>query len=225
MPEGGMAEPRKTPELLADSLRALERYEQKQELLAAESARPPASGDIYVLEPTRDFNLEWMLVAHDPADTDRFLAVPADGNFLTGSADVELPDDSAAGSLRLRCRFATWIGSTVLDPALRVGVVGRGEVERARRKWFEVGDGEVAGPRLAREVDDDPEYRDWVEDVLIPARRTLLAAEAATGAGAKHRIAPPRAPQHYPFYRIAAVIALTVGGGLLGLLLWRLNEP
>ncbi|MCP4658312.1 MAG: hypothetical protein GY856_23105 [bacterium] len=164
-----MAEPRKTPELLADSLRALDRYQQKQEVPAGESARPPATGDLYVLEPTRNFNLEWMLVAHDPADPDRFLAVPADGNFLAGSADVELPDDSAAGALSLRCRFATWIGVALLDPALRVGVAGSGEVERARRKWFEVGDGEVAGPVLAREVDDDPEYRDWVEAVLIPA--------------------------------------------------------
>jgi len=220
-----MAEPRTTQELLADSRRALDRYEQKQEVLAGARARPPASGDVYVLEPTRDFNLEWMLVAHDPADPGRFLAVPADGNFLAGSADVELPDDSAAGSLRLRCRFATWIGSTVLDPALRVGVVGRGEVERARRKWFEVGDGEVAGPRLAREVDDDPEYRDWVKDVLIPARRTLLAAEEGTRDRAEQRVAPPRRPQRSTFDRIAAAITLTVGGGLLGLLLWRLNEP
>jgi len=40
MSEGGMAESGKTPELLADSLRALDRYEQKQEVPAGESARP-----------------------------------------------------------------------------------------------------------------------------------------------------------------------------------------
>ena len=212
-----MAEPKRTPELVAESLRALDRYEQKQEALAGESARPPTQGDVYVLEPTRDFHLEWVLVANDPADPDRFLAVPADGNFLAGSADVELPDYSAVGSLRLRCRFATWIDATLLKPELRVGVLGSDEVSRARQKWIEVGDGGVADPVLAREVDDDPEYKDWVEDVLIPARRRLLENQAVV-------IAPPRRPQRYTFYRIAASIVLMLGGGLAGLQLWRLNE-
>ncbi len=212
-----MAEPKKTPDLVAESLRALERYEQKQEALAVESGRPPALGDGYVLEATRDFNIEWVLVAHDPADSDRFLAVPADANFLAGSTDVELPDDSAVGSLRLRCRFATWIDATLLNSELRVGVLESAEVSRARQKWLEVGDGEITGPVLAREVDDDPEYKDWVEDVLIPARRTLLEAQAAV-------IAPPRPPQRYTLYRIAASVVLMLGGGLAGLQLWRLNE-
>ncbi len=212
-----MAESKKTPELVAESLRALERYEQKQEALAGESARPPAPGDVYVLEPTRDFNLEWVLVANDPADPDRFLAVPADGNFLAGSADIELPDDSGVGSLRLRCRFGTWIDATLLKAELRVGVVRSDEVSRVRRKWIETGDGVLTGPVLAREVDDDPEYRDWVEDVLIPARRTLLEAQAAV-------IASSRRPPRYTFYRIAASIVLLLGGGLAGLQLWRLNE-
>ncbi|MCP4547132.1 MAG: hypothetical protein GY835_11755 [bacterium] len=212
-----MAEPKKTPELIAESLRALERYEQKQEALAGERARPPALGDVYVLDPTRDFHIEWVLVANDPADPDCFLAVPADGNFLAGSADLELGDDSAVGSLRLRCRFGTWIDATLLKPELRVGVLGSDEVSRARQKWREVGDGVLTAPVLAREVDDDPEYKDWVEEVLIPARRALLEAQAAV-------IARPRRPPRYTFYRIAASIVLMLGGGLAGLELWRLNE-
>jgi len=212
-----MAKPKKTSELVAESLRALERYEQKQEALAGESARPPAPGDVYVLDPTRDFHLEWVLVANDPADPDCFLAVPADGNFLAGSGDLELGDDSAVGAVRLRCRFATWIDATLLKPDLRVGVLGSAEVSRARQKWHEVGDGVLTDPVLAREVDDDPEYKDWVEDVLIPARRTLREAQAAV-------IARPKPPQPYPLLRIAASIVLMLGGGLAGLQLWRLNE-
>lgn len=212
-----MAKPKKTPELVAESVQALERYEQKQEALAGESARQPAPGDVYVLEPTRDFNLEWVVVANDPADSDRFLAVPADGNFLAGSADLELGDDSAVGALRLRCRFGTWIDATLLKPELRVGVLGSDEVSRARQKWIDLGDGVLTAPVLMREVDDDPEYKDWVEDVLIPARRALQEAQATV-------IARPKPPQPYPLLRIAASIVLLVGGGLAGLQLWRLNE-
>ena len=217
-----MAEPKSPSELLAASLEALERSEAALPPVE-EGSRRLGLGDVYVLEETRDFSLEWVLVAHDPADPERFLAIPADGNFLVGSADLELPADSPLGSLALRCRFATWIDARHLRPELKVGVLSGADVAQARRRWLEIGAGELTGSALAREVDDDPEYQEWVEDVLIPARRALIEARDrdAIETPSGEPVGPPASWfQSSRFLPIAASIFVAV----LGVQLWWLNE-
>ncbi len=168
-----MAEPEQRPDLLAASLAALNRYRSAQKALTEGGKRPPAPGYVYVLEATGDLDVEWVILAHDPADASRFILVPADCHVLAGSADVELDVDSPAGPLTLRCRFATWTAAKLLRPNLRVGVLASEDLARACRRWLEVGGGEGAGAVFAREVDDDPGYQDWTRGVLAPARRAL----------------------------------------------------
>ncbi len=217
-----MAEPKKLTDLVAASFEALDRYEEAQEALDEGGERPPAPGDVYVLEATKDFGVEWAVVAHDPADLSRFLVVPADGHVLAGSADVELEEDSPVGALKLRCRFGTWTDAKLLRPELRVGVLGTKGLVQARQRWLDVGDGEVTGDVLGREVDDDPGYQDWVDGVLVAARRALIEAQGVEKTPKKKEpIAPPvRRSQTSMIFRIAASIAVAVAS----VQLWRLSE-
>ncbi len=225
-----MAEPKEMADLVAASFEALDRHEEAQEALAEGGERPPAPGDVYVLEATKDFGVEWAVVAHDPADPSRFLVVPADGHVLAGSADVELEDDCPVGALKLRCRFGTWTGARLLRPELRVGVMGTEGLVQARQRWLDVGDGVVAGDVLGQEVDDDPGYQDWVDGVLVAARRALIEAQGAEEASEAAAVveekkeesaAPPaRRSQGTMFLRIAASMVVAVAS----VQLWRLNE-
>lgn len=225
-----MAESKKLTDLVAASFEALDRYEAAQETLAAGGERPPAPGDLYVLEATKELGVEWAVVAHDPADALRFLVVPADGHVLAGSADVELANDSPVGALKLRCRFGTWTKVELLRPELRVGILGTAGLVQARQRWLDLGDGGVTGDVLAREVDDDPGYQDWVDGVLVAARQALIEAqgvEAAAGFSADDEeteekpVAPrPWRPRSSAFLKVAAAIALVVASGQL----WRLSQ-
>ena len=206
--------------LLEATRETLERYEASQ-VAAQKTDRPPAPGDVYVLEQTKDYSLSWVVVAGDPAESGRLLAVPADGNLLVGSADVAVPEDSPMGLLNLRCRFAGWIDADKLDPHLRLGVLERGDVERARRKWLEMADGALTGTVLEQEVDEDPEYQEWVTTVLVPARRALFGPVP----DAKPVKRKPRSPAglslvrwSYPLAAAAAVL-LALGAGW-----WWWNE-
>ncbi len=178
-----MAESKPWADLAAASFEALDRYQEERDALTADDQRPPAPGDVYVLAATKDSGLEWAILAHDAADGSRFLVVPADGHVLAGSADVEVGDDSSVGALTLRCRFAAWTGVELLRSDLRVGVLETEDLVRARQRWLDVGDGRVTGDVLGREVDDDPRYQDWVDEVLEPARQAVMEAQSeAAGA-------------------------------------------
>lgn len=215
-----MAELKQAADLVAMSLEALERCEEKQAALKDGANRSPMRGDVYALRETADDDVDWVLVAHDPADARCFLAVPADDHFLAGSADVEFAD----GSLWLRCRFATWIDAELLAADLRVGMVPSTDVERARQRWLDLGDGKVTGSVLAREVDDDPEYKDWCGDVLEPARRRVAGMSETKEDDAPDKsegvVVPFRRSVRFTMMRVAASVALTMAG----LAFWRSYE-
>lgn len=236
-----MTEPRELADLVIASFDALDKYEATQESLAEDRGRSPKPGDVYVLEATKDFDVEWAVVAHDPADEARFLVVPADGHVLTGSADVALEDDSPVGALKLRCRFGAWTDARHLRPEQRVGFLGAEGLIRARQQWLDVGDGQVGVDVLGREVDDDPGYQDWVSSALVPARQALIAVQepeepqvpaVATGDSVVEDLVTehqevgeatslPASRSHTSmFLRIAASILVAIAS----LQLWRLNE-
>lgn len=224
-----MADSKNTVDFVAASLEALDHYEASQKTLVEDGERLPTPGDVYVLEATRVLEVEWVIVAHDPADASRFLVVPADSHVLVGSADVELDDDVSLGALKLRCRFGTWIDATHLRPHLRVGTLEPEDLARARQRWLDIGDGKLSGDVLSLEVDDDPGYQDWVDDVLVTARQTLIDAQSPRKAvDVAESTAEPKARQSVSsfqklqssiFFRIAASIAVVATSTQL----WRLN--
>jgi hypothetical protein len=221
-----MAELKAPSQLLAETLEVAERHAERRRELTAQGDRPPALGDVYVLEATRDYPVHWVLVTHDPADPALLLAVPADGNFLVGSADVALPEGAAVGALTVRCRFGVWIASAHLETRERVGVIEERVVSQAHEKWSDLGNRGVVGTVLEREVDDDPEYQEWVEDVLRPARETLLEKKVGASSGEKKKDSETRPPKKpYPFLLMAAAsILFAVAGGYAGVQVWRQHQ-
>ena len=174
--------------------------------------RPAGPGDLFVIPEAGDVPLEWALLEHRSDPPDGFVAVPADSIPLVGSGDVEVPPGQPAAPLTLRCRFWVLLDRRLLHPDRRSGILESGTVGRAleTRRAIEAGT-YVASP-LAEEVDQDPEYRDWIEDVLAPARERLLER--------------PDEPEGMPrrTWALAASVVIALGLGLAGGLVWQRDQ-
>jgi hypothetical protein len=158
---------------IEETRRALERHASERAAVDGDGAESPAPGDVYVLDRTAEFDVEWAIIDRDPVNAERLLTVPADGCSLVGSADVEVSEVAPFGPLVLRCRFGSWIDAECFDPGIRVGVLGPDDVARARLKLSEVEQRSLDDPGSTLDADLDPDYRDWVEGVLVPARLAL----------------------------------------------------
>jgi hypothetical protein len=172
--------------------------------------RPPEPGDLFVLRATAGLPIEWAILERREG---RLLAVPADTNPLAGSGDLAVGPEALAGPLTLRCRFAVWLAAEACEPELRTGTLAPETLSAARRCHRRLAAGARLSSPLAEEVDVDSEYRDWLRDVLEPAR-TLASA----GAGKKtERFA---AHAWGPAHRLAALFALAA----LGLGVWGVGQ-
>ena len=198
-------------------------------------AAPAAPGDLFVLSPylegTAD-GVEWAILARDPGDDRRLLAVAADTHPLLGSADLGVRAEEACGPLSLRCGVEVWLDAEALRPAERSGCLAPEVVARALEKRAALADGPAAaGGELAREVDHEAEYRLWMNE-LAAARDRL--AHSPAGASTPHppapvasspgSSAPGRPPWAHPL-ALAPAATLLLGLGLAGGLLWRGDRP
>ena len=147
---------------------AQRRYADLESDLETRQRQAPQPGEVFLLAPTADLPLEWAILERHPDDPRQLLAVPADSNSLVGSADLTAAVTSRS-PLSLRCRFAVWLHQDNLDPGMRTGSLEPEALALARAKWRELQKGGTTGSALEREVDADPEYQDWVEDVLDKA--------------------------------------------------------
>lgn len=146
---------------------------------APSGGRPPETGDLVLFPETADLPVEWAVLGGDPGRPGFVLVVPADTHLKVGTADVEVPGDSPLAPLILRCAFGVQLGEARLATAHRTGdALAPEDVSAVRRVWEARERGEPVGSLLTQEVDADPEYQDWIEDVLIPARAALTAAPA-----------------------------------------------
>lgn len=170
-------------QLLRATRQATRRRAELRAQVASQGDRPLAPGDVFTVEPGS--GVEWVVLAREPG---RLLAVPADGGTLLGSGDLALADSAAAGPLTLRCRFAVCLetggletggletgglGVEVIDPRRRTAVLAPSDVARAHDRWLQISEGVFTGSVLGREVDEDPEYQDWLDEVVRPAHRAL----------------------------------------------------
>lgn len=169
-------------------------------------------GELVLFPETADFPVEWAILGRDPAHPGQVLVVPADTNSKAGTADVEATGSVAP--LTLRCAFGAWVSEARVASAPRSeGTLSPEDVSAAKQVWQARERGEPAGSLLAEEVDQDPEYRDWIEDVLVPARATLTAAPVVPIRRRPHFFGNP--------YALAASVLLMVTLGLTGGLLWQ----
>jgi hypothetical protein len=174
---------------------------------------PAAPGDLFVLRATAELPVEWAILEQRDG---RLLAVPADTNPAVGSGDLAVGAAAPAGPLTLRCRFGVWLAAEACEPGLRTGSLTPETLAEARRCHRRLAAGARLSSPLAEEVDVDIEYRDWLRDVLEPAR--TLASAASAGAGEKTDRSARRT--WGPAHRLAALFALAA----LGLGVWTIQQ-
>ncbi len=152
----------------------------------APNLREPRPGEIYAVSATAHLEVLWAVAdvrgAVSGAGEQRVWLVAADLFPGIGSRDVGAPMSSEGpGVWGLRCGFTLWVDPEKLLPARGVGRLE----ERVRQRMLQkleilAGLSVLETPPLAsaseREVDEDPEYEDWIEEGPSRALRALLAA-------------------------------------------------
>lgn len=179
-----------------DKLRAqIERTKSRHAVLQkslAATERGAAPGDLFALPaPLRaEYVLNWAIIRLSPAgEAKRFFVVPVDQNPLAGSDDVAVPREAPGGPCTLRCGQGVWIDAERLLLEQRIDVLDEEVVDRADRaiEAADVGDSNVSRNENEHrsEVDADPEYQEWMDEVqrqvewLTEPLPVALAAEQA----------------------------------------------
>lgn len=142
--------------------------------------RPPAPGDAYLWVPANDYVLAWVVVGLHPTDPGLAFVVPADGNSLTGLADV-LVREPAGEPMCLRCGRSQVVPVADLEPDRRFRVLGAHHVRRAQRKIRELAVGPLGGTAAAWEAQADPDYQDWIANVTAAVLDAAARREKTQG--------------------------------------------
>ncbi len=226
-----MSGPRNLEELLQATRKASEKYSATTLVMRTEVPEP---GDVLLPERLSAFEVEWAILARHPGDPTRLLVVPADGGSMIGSGDVEITDAAAGGPWTLRCRAGRWRAASDLVPWARTGTLLASDLERACRRWWEiegpVGTVGTVGTVEAREIDADPEYRGWLEEVVEPARRALegpasFAVNDVGSSETRGKVPVPRRPRVDLFRRLAAPSLIAAGIAAALLVVFWIQRP
>lgn len=143
---------------------AVQKYTAQRAARAAEGARPPQPGDVYLFPGPSPVDLHWVALGAHP-DKDLLFAVPADGHPFVGLTDVEVPPSERCGLLVLRCGHGLWIHREEFRPDLRVGVIEERYVRRALDKLGQMAAGKLRGLASQWEAEANPDYEDWMDQV------------------------------------------------------------
>jgi len=181
---------------------AVDRYGQEHARVAVRGPEP-WPGDLYVLEESAGFPVEWLVVERTRSHC---RLVAADTNPALGSSDVPVPAEVAGGPLSVRCAVSLEVGVETLRRGERSGTVAPEILETVRHCLEEASAGE----------EPEPDLEDWFAEVLAPARAALLPPGLE---------APPRPPRR--LVRLAAGTAfllLLVALGGVSVLAWRSQQ-
>ena len=149
---------------VADSLRKAE----TSEAWAASNDGPPAVGDLYTFPTTASLGVEWVAVVENVDDANLLFVVPFDSNPMVGTWDVAVSEFEAAGEGALRCGRGFWLHTNGFSSGKRGCRVEQATIEAARNTLDQmVGGSSVADPRF--DVDDDPDYQEWISKVSAAA--------------------------------------------------------
>ncbi len=213
--------------LWQETKRAAEAWEQARSPSQAEPAAPDPGplGRVLVFPELTEPRLAWAALHREAGDGARLLLVAADGNPLVGSGDVAVVGPGV-GALTLRCRFAVRAGEHELGPTTLLGTLPAEALARAEARWQEIAGGRSVGTFTEQETEEDPEYQDWIEDVVRPAAGRLEARLGdAVASPAPALPFPTRSPGEVQpsgaWMRWAAVLAFVALGAGSGWLLWR----
>ncbi|HYH46858.1 MAG TPA: hypothetical protein VEG34_14330 [Thermoanaerobaculia bacterium] len=171
-----------------------------------------------MLPQTAGQPVEWLVVERGRGG--RCLVLIADSNPLLGCADVAAPPEDQGGPLSVRCDAGLWVEVDSLRGGERSGAVAPGFLAEVRRRRAEVGTGTLLDPRLGAEGEPDPEYEDWLAEVVDPARAALLPTVVEDPGP----IEPWAGTRLTVRLSVAAVLLLLVALGGASFLAWRFQQ-
>jgi hypothetical protein len=174
--------------------------------------------------------LAWAVLRREKEE---LLLVAADVNPLVGSGDVAVTAATGpvTSPLTLRCRFAVRMSERDIGASTLLGILSPEALARADSRWRALTEGQPVGTFSEQETEEDPEYQDWIEDVVRPAAGKL-EARAGTAAPSsppaipfptRSRNEPPPSPRG-AWMRWAAVLAFVLLGAGSGFLWWRQGQ-
>lgn len=156
--------------------RALDQVAQDRERVSARLGTSPRPGDVFVSRATTGHAVQWVLIDQDFQHSGRLRVVAADVNSLAGSTDVEIAAAAPCGALTVRCGIDLPLRRDALDPGQRTGVLADADLRRIQDKRREVDTGEVRATTRQHEIDEDPAYQDWIEEVEAAAVEFLWSS-------------------------------------------------
>lgn len=179
---------------------------------------PAGPGDLFVVPEAGGSPVEWALLERRPENSDWFMAVPADTVPLAGSGDVEVPPGEPLAPLTLRCAHAVPLRERLLRRGWRTGTLDPRTLAKALETLRAIEAKAYVASPLAEEVDRDPEYLDWIRDVVAPARLNLIVIATPKWNPRKSQGAPRRT------LALAASVLIALGFGMAGGLLWQREQ-
>jgi hypothetical protein len=218
------------PGLWQETRQAAQAWEQAR---GARADGPVEAGQVLILPELNEPRLAWAVLRREPGMSERRLLVAADVNPLVGSGDLAV-SGAVTGSLTVRCRFAVWVSGQDLRVPQLLGTLPPEALAQAEalRQALEVG--RPVGSFSEQETEEDPEYQDWIEDVVRPAvgklaRGVVVDSDASPSPAptipfpARPAVEPPPASRG-AWMRWAAVLAFLALGAGNGLLWWWQGE-
>jgi hypothetical protein len=156
--------------LKAEISAAVEKLERNKRKIA-EAPDLPAKGDIYTFAATAGLGIEWAVVRQHIDDAALWFIIPLDQNPYAGTWDVAVSEFSEAGAGTLRCGRGIWIHADDIDKGSRSGFIEPDYVDEATQRLAAMVQGEVNSHIHRPDVDEDPEYQEWMEEVTAAAEK------------------------------------------------------
>jgi hypothetical protein len=213
--------------LWQETRQAAEARNQAQSSRGGGPAGPIIAGQVLTLPELGEPRLAWAALREEEK-TERRLLVAADVNPLVGSGDIAVTGPEV-GSLTLRCRFPVWVRDRDLGATTLLGTLPPEALARAGSRWQAIVAGRPVGTFSEQETEEDPEYQDWIEEVVRPAAGKLEERAGADASSPRSALPFPTRRPTEPlmssrrgiWMRWAAVLAFVALGAASGFLWWR----
>ena len=187
---------------------------------------PLGPGRLVVLPDLKEPRLAWAVVRKGTSNDDRWLLVATDSNPLRGTGDVAVAGPEI-GLQTVRCRFTVAANVESFGTVSPFGMLPDEALAQVEARLKAIEEDLPLGTLSEQETEEDPEYQDWLDEVVRPtvARLAALAGEAvpkpvpfpvasSPSRGDSERLWPRR-------LALAGFAALLVFGSLFGVRQWQ----
>jgi len=150
-------------ELEAKTKSSIDSYNDYQKLVSS-FGRDPSLGDIFVLPLCLNQPIVWTLLLSHPDQREQFFCVPVDSLMWKSVTDVEV-SEHPLGPMMLRCNHGTWLSTSDLLEARRIGRLKDGHLKEGQQIMRAMVTGELVESEDEADVADDPDYEDWCQEI------------------------------------------------------------